>query len=1290
LFRKTASGILLFLLLASTLTLAFNIQPVKADGGTIYIRADGSIDPETSSTPPEANFIAFPEIFYVGENVTLDASASRDGWDSLPDPGHACPITSYLWEIDLFDDGTIDFILEGVTNSFTCTEPGMVAITLTVTAPDPIPPTAPDYIPTDSYKRVIMQIIPPVPGIEIWPDGSVWPSDAPISSVDNITYTLIGDIYGGTYGYYIYVAKDNITIDGAGYTVGGIWAGNNVTIKNTNIKGFYYYGSFSGGIQLEGSNNSIIGNTFVNAGLFVSLSSSGKKVVNNFVNGKPLVYLEGVSDYTIQDAGQVILVECNNIEVKNLDLSNATIGVDLWETSNTRVIGNSIANNRYGIRLYSSSNNTIHGNNIANNAFGVALYSSLNNSISRNKIENSVYDGILFGECSSNSIVENNIATNGYGVDLYLSSNNIIVGNNIEANTWHGIYLSESLNNIIVGNNITTNNWIGIYCSGSSNNRLRNNKLSNNLYNFFIEVWQFSDFIQDIDASNTVDGKPIYYWIDKRDMIVPADAGYVALINCTRITVQNLNLTNNGEGVLLASTTNSTITKNNIANNQYGIRLNYHSSNNTVSGNNVTANNLGILLYDSSDNNISANNITANNGDGILLWEFSNNNSIVGNTIENSMVGIYLQLGSNNSIYHNNFINNNHQVSLGAYPARMNFWDDGYPSGGNYWSDYADVDSYSGPYQNETGSDGIWDHPYVIDANNQDRYPLVNPWTPTLPNQPPVAGEFSYYPINPKAGEQVIFDASSSYDPDGEIMFYEWDWNGDGYYDEYTTSPVVTFWWAEKGSYNVTLSVTDNEGATNTAKQEITIRESAESKIILCGWGWNPLWTTVHWEDHCKFKSIDEWLRDNANSKKLSWLPPKFSKLEEPDIVDILNTEIDHDLAPGLTYMDYAINAICEAKLVDEAWRQPTAKLNIMMKPLVQYAFGSIWGLLVSEQQIIELAAKVSIEAGLTLAIGLPTMLMAKKILDIKNLVDLAMKEGYTLGLGRYFFNRWLYGDHETAWNDPDVQNAVCLSIKADATEEEKNRILQETSWYFDNLWMKYKADDYYDPGVVHATGFPQDLRNQIKTDLRNLLVSALEKNSYRLKNSVIIHVASPVELCVSDSQGRITGVLHGGIREEIPYSVYDDETKTIRIFNTTDSHYYTIVGTSAGTYKLEIIYIGNGQIINFTAADIPTSIEVTHQYTIDWNALSRGEEGVTVQVDSEGDGVFEHTFTSDGELTRSEFLVQTAPPPVGGYSFSIQVHTKAEPIMPYIALIATLTVIFTKLRPKTKRKHRQ
>ena len=111
---------------------------------------------------------------------------------------------------------------------------------------------------------------------------------------------------------------------------------------------------------------------------------------------------------------------------------------------------------------------------------------------------------------------------------------------------------------------------------------------------------------------------------------------------------------------------------------------------------------------------------------GIGLY-YSSYNNIYANYIANNDVGISFHYSSNNKIYHNNFIDNSQQTSS---LSSINIWDNGYPSGGNYWSDYTGVDLYNGPYQNETGSDGIGDTPYIIDANNQDNYPLMEPWSP--------------------------------------------------------------------------------------------------------------------------------------------------------------------------------------------------------------------------------------------------------------------------------------------------------------------------------------------------------------------------------------------------------------------------------------------------------------------------------------------------------------------------------------------------------------------------------
>jgi parallel beta-helix repeat protein len=109
---------------------------------------------------------------------------------------------------------------------------------------------------------------------------------------------------------------------------------------------------------------------------------------------------------------------------------------------------------------------------------------------------------------------------------------------------------------------------------------------------------------------------------------------------------------------------------------------------------------------------------------------------IFDNEIETNNTGVEIILTSvDNYIFHNNFISNTTQ----AVDANSNYWDYGYPQGGNYWDDFVDPhDDYEGENQDIVGNDGIVDkglgnpglNPYVIDGNSQDNYPLLNPWIP--------------------------------------------------------------------------------------------------------------------------------------------------------------------------------------------------------------------------------------------------------------------------------------------------------------------------------------------------------------------------------------------------------------------------------------------------------------------------------------------------------------------------------------------------------------------------------
>jgi parallel beta-helix repeat protein len=177
------------------------------------------------------------------------------------------------------------------------------------------------------------------------------PPTAPIYTADNITYTLTGNITSSSDG--IVIERDNIVLDGAGFTVQGnaesghgidLSNRNNVTIENINME------NFNAGTYLENSSNNMVSE-------------------NNGTNSEVGIYL-GTS--------------LNNNSVSGNNITGNFDGIMLYLSSDKNTVsGNNItANNLCGIYLYSSSNNNISGNKIANNYEGIDLedYSNINSS----------------------------------------------------------------------------------------------------------------------------------------------------------------------------------------------------------------------------------------------------------------------------------------------------------------------------------------------------------------------------------------------------------------------------------------------------------------------------------------------------------------------------------------------------------------------------------------------------------------------------------------------------------------------------------------------------------------------------------------------------------------------------------------------------------------------------------------------------------------------------------------------------------------------------------------------
>ena len=148
-------------------------------------------------------------------------------------------------------------------------------------------------------------------------------------------------------------------------------------------------------------------------------------------------------------------------------------------------------------------------------------------------------------------------------------------------------------------------------------------------------------------------------------------------------------------------------------------------------------------------------------------------------------------------------------------------------------------------------------------------------------------------------------------------------------------------------------------------------------------------------------------------------------------------------------------------------------------------------------------------------------------------------------------------------------------------------------------------------------------------------------------KNKIRAQLGSPAELRIRDAAGRTAGSVDGNPVEEIPGSAYSAPHHAVVVFNPFAAYTYEVHGTDTGLYQLDVAQVVAGVRSTFVATDVPIVNGGTHQYTIDWDALARGEEGVTLQVDNDGDGIFEKTIQAGSTLDGTTTPVGNQPPQV-------------------------------------------
>lgn len=467
----------------------------------------------------------------------------------------------------------------------------------------------------------------------------------------------------------------------------------------------------------------------------------------------------GETDGVVKKAG--VSIKASNVTLRNIRVESCSLGVVIAgdDVSVENVTVRECGGAGVVIQSGGSENSVLNCTLARNGGEGITVTGSKNTTIENNYFDNNKFLGIKVSGSEGSLIKGNEMVFNDpYNIMIEKSTLSTVTNNSILKGT-HGILLLKSDSNTVSTNTVEGCILCGITIEGSNKNNILANKMINNPISCaFSNVTVISGNtiscqVKEYDGvlrEGKVNGIEVTY--SKNNIIIgnilDRLSVCVMIVNSDHIKVMNNIIKESNMGVGLEYSNVNVILGNVITNClPYAIDIGYSNDNEVYSNQ---------LLYKNVTDTYSDMDQTA----GVKCFQ-SLRNDVYNNTVSRYSYGFIVTEASNNKLYHNKILNTR-KGNVGIDISSSNSWDNGYPSGGNYWGSIQTIDLHSGPKQDQPNSDGLGDNSYVINQDNYDRYPLTEVWNKPIIAETKIGDNIHVISIVTKCSVVQVFALTDS------------------------------------------------------------------------------------------------------------------------------------------------------------------------------------------------------------------------------------------------------------------------------------------------------------------------------------------------------------------------------------------------------------------------------------------------------------------------------------------------------------------------------------------------